>query len=483
MKLQPHYPHSFTVLLLLAFALVALPLVGGMLNTSFILDKLVRESHRSVATTVTATRTTRQLVDGVDALQRAAVQSYVLEDPRLLRSVVDAHRYLQVSIAVLQGVGLDADQHQKLENFAAAETGLYRQLGAKQPGNSERLVVLAPQFDRLHALAVSLIAVGNQVIDRQTASLQSMADSARQTLLWQGVAMIPLSLFLALVFSWLINRPVKQLARTIRRLGDNNLAPAEAISGPRDLAYLGEQIDWLRRRLIELEGQKVLFLRHVSHELKTPLAALREGVELLADEVGGELSSQQVEITQIMRSNVGELQRLIEELIGYSRTIHQPEPIVAEALPLQDLLAAALLRHDLVIKSKELEISIIVQGIRLLGDRKKLETVFNNLLSNSIRFSPRQAKVEVRAALEGRSARITICDQGPGVQEQDRPFIFRPFFQGGVQPSGPVRGSGLGLAIVKEYVEAHDGQVSLVDHPPWGACFQVVFDSAQEETP
>ncbi|HYP68362.1 MAG TPA: HAMP domain-containing sensor histidine kinase [Thiobacillaceae bacterium] len=480
MKLQPHYPHSFTMLLLLAFALVALPLAGSMLNAALIVDKLVREGRRSVATTVTVTRTTRQLVDGVDALQRAAVQNYVLEDPKLLKPVVDAHRHLQESISALREVGLQPQQQQRLEAVAAAEIRLYQQLGAKRSAEPDKLVALAPKFDALHAMALDMVGEGNHLIDRQTANLQSTADSAQRALALQGMAMVPLSLLLALIFSWLINRPVKQLAQAVRRLGENNLAPGQPITGPRDLVYLGEQVDWLRRRLIEVEAQKVLFLRHVSHELKTPLAALREGVELLADEVGGELAPQQLEITDIMRNNARELQGLIEELIDYSRAIHEPDPIVPEAMSLQELLAPVLQRHDLAIQSKELVVSVVGPQTKLYGDRKKLETVFSNLLSNSIRFSPQEGSIELSATADGHYARIMICDQGPGVQEQDRMSIWQPFFKGRVQPSGPIRGSGLGLAIVKEYVDAHNGQVDLVERRPWGACFQVTLRSARE---
>jgi two-component system sensor histidine kinase GlrK len=480
MKLQPHYPHSFTVLLLLAFALVVLPLAGSMFNAALILDKLVRESRRSLATTMTVTRTTRQLVDGVDALQRAAVQNYVLEDPKLLNAVVDAHRNLQESISALREVGFQPEQQQGLEAVAAAEIRLYRQLGAKRSGEADRLVALAPQFDALHTMALSMVAEGNHLTDRQSAKLQNAADLAQRTLALQGMAMIPLSVLLALVFSWLINRPVKQLAQAVRRLGENNLTPGQTITGPRDLVYLGEQVDWLRRRLIELEAQKTLFLRHVSHELKTPLAALREGVELLADEVGGELTPQQEEITEIMRNNARELQSLIEELIGYNRAIHQPDPITPESFLLQELLAAVLHRHDLAIQSKGLTISVVAPEIQLYGDRKKLETVFSNLLSNSIRFSPQDGTIEFSATLDDQHTTITVCDQGPGVQEQDRASIFQPFFKGRVQPAGPIRGSGLGLAIVKEYVEAHDGQVGLVEQRPWAACFRVTLRTVRE---
>lgn len=482
MKLPLQYPRSFTLLVLLAFLLVVLPLAGGLFNTASILDKLVDEARRSVATTVTVTRGARQLTDGVDALQRIAVQYYVLEDPGLRQPLISAHRQLQDSIALLQHEPLDPEQRRRLDDFAQAETRLYRQLGPRRPGEGDRLVGLAPRFDDLHAMAVGMIAEANRVIDRQTALLQNTADAARRTLILQGISMVPLSLFLALIFSWLINRPVRQLGGAIRRLGEHDMTPGQAINGPRDLVQLGEQIDWLRLRLIELEEQKTQFLRHVSHELKTPLAALREGVELLADRVGGELTPQQEEITQIMRGNARELQRMIEDLIGYSRVHQQPEPVAPESFSLEKLLELVAGKQNLVIRSKELQIEVRARGVWVFGDEKKLEAVFGNLLSNAIRFSPKGGRIEMRASVEGMMATIQICDQGPGVPKEDRASIFDPFFKGRAQPSGSVRGSGLGLAIVKEYIEAHNGQVDLVDNPPWGACFRIVLAGAQEPT-
>jgi two-component system sensor histidine kinase GlrK len=475
MKLNVQYPRSFTALLLVAFALAAMPLLGGMLNTAFLLQEIAREGRGSVATTAKVTRATRQLVEGVNALQRAVGQYYVLEDPALLEAVTEVHRQLQGSIAALRGMPLEPAQQRALEDFAVAETRLLRELGARKNTGTGPLLTLAPQFDRLHEMAVAMIEAGDGLIDRQVAAMEKTADTAQQGMVLQGVAMVPLSLLIALLFSWLINRPVRQLASAIQRLGENDLAPAPAVNGPRDLAYLGEQIDWLRRRLIDLEEREIRFLRHVSHELKTPLAALREGVELLADRVAGELTPQQEEIAHIMRGNARDLQRRIEDLVRYSRVMQEPEPLSAVAFSLDELLGAVVQRHDLAIRSKELRIDTNTTGVQLIADKEKMMTVFDNLLSNAIRFSPNGGTVRITASAGAKWTEIVICDQGPGVPEEDRPFIFQPFYQGGVQPSGPVRGSGLGLAIVKEYVESHGGQVNLVDHPPWGACFQVML--------
>src|SRR5437016_2212245 len=90
---------------------------------------------------------------------------------------------------------------------------------------------------------------------------------------------------------------------------------------PEDLQSLGERLDWLRRRLAELEAEKNRFLRHLSHELKTPLTVLREGAELLNDQVGGPLAPPQRQIVAIMRDNSVKLQRLIQDLLDYQRAL------------------------------------------------------------------------------------------------------------------------------------------------------------------
>src|SRR5258708_29729668 len=114
-------------------------------------------------------------------------------------------------------------------------------------------------------------------------------------------------------------RPIRQLAHGIRRVGAGEFDSDIRVGGPADLKYLGGRLEWLRERLIELEQQKRLFLRHVSHELKTPLTALREGSELLADETAGPLSAGQREVVGILRQNSVRLQQLIEDLLDYHR--------------------------------------------------------------------------------------------------------------------------------------------------------------------
>ena len=125
---------------------------------------------------------------------------------------------------------------------------------------------------------------------------------------------------LAILFAVLIARPIRQLDQAIRQMGTADFTHAIEVNGPQDLRYLGQRLEWLRTRLHELEEQQNRFLRHVSHELKTPLTAVREGAELLRDNVGGELSPEQREIVRIVRENTLSLQKLIEDLLTYHQT-------------------------------------------------------------------------------------------------------------------------------------------------------------------
>lgn len=473
MTLRFQYPRSFTSLLLVGFTLVALPLLGGMVNTGLLLDRMVREGRQAVETTVEVTRGTRRLAELALALERSAGQLYVLEDPALKEALAGVHGEFGAILSSLGGMPWGPPARVLLERIGTLEQTLYSDLGAG-PGEGG-FARFEPAFDELHGAVTEMMAAGNAAIDGRVEALSARAADVQRVLLWQGATIAPLSLFLVGLFSWLINRPVRQLARAIRRLGEHDLEPGPVVNGPRDLAFLGEQVDWLRLRLVELEAQKQRFLRHVSHELKTPLAALREGVELLSDRVGGELSAQQEEIAGIMRENAIVLQRRIEDLLRYNRAVQAGELRLPEWCPLAELVETAVHKHDLALRARRIRIETDLGELRVRGDRGKLETVFENLIGNAVRFSPAGGIIGVRARTEGAEVVITLRDQGPGVAAADRDHIFEPFHQGVIQPPGSVQGTGLGLAIVREYVQAHGGRVSLLEETTEGACFQVIL--------
>ena len=153
-------------------------------------------------------------------------------------------------------------------------------------------------------------------------------------------------MLLAITFAVLIARPIRQLDQAIRQMGSADFTHAIEVNGPQDMRYLGQRLEWLRSRLHELEEQQNRFLRHVSHELKTPLTAVREGAELLRDRVGGELSPEQREIVRIVRENTLSLQKLIEDLLNYHQT-RSIEPQTLGPVALADVVRRVVREHKL----------------------------------------------------------------------------------------------------------------------------------------
>jgi two-component system sensor histidine kinase GlrK len=231
----------------------------------------------------------------------------------------------------------------------------------------------------------------------------------------------------------------------------------------------------MRTRLLEVEQEKNRFLHHISHELKTPLTAIREGAELLNERVVGNLNAQQSEIAAILRDNTVELQKLIENLLDFNVASSRVSQLHVEQIALNDLIESVLADHKVAMLARQLVPDVSLQPVQMDGDRAKLQTLVDNLLSNAVKFSPEQGQLRVHLERQDGQAVIEVADAGPGIPGQERRRIFDAFYQGSSSGSGHVRGTGLGLAIAREYAQAHGGYIEVIDSEDQGACLRVVL--------
>ena len=238
-----------------------------------------------------------------------------------------------------------------------------------------------------------------------------------------------------------------------------------SVNGPQDLRYLGQRLEWLRTRLHELEEQQTRFLRHVSHELKTPLTAVREGAELLRDNVGGELSPEQQEIVRIVRENTLSLQKLIEDLLTYHQTrahgAGNARPGRAgrrRAARGARAEARRVRAHDHVRGEARSRRSVI-------GDTEKIRARSSTTCCrNAIKYSPRSGDDRARARRRASGfAVLDVIDQGPGVARPTARASSNRSTRARRRPTAAIKGSGLGLAIAREYAIAHGGRIEVLD--------------------
>ena len=222
------------------------------------------------------------------------------------------------------------------------------------------------------------------------------------------------------------------------------------------------------RRLEEIRRD---FVANLSHELKTPLTAIRGYSETLLEGSSGELRQH----LEIIFRHATDLERLTENLLNLSRIESGKEELVLEPVPLKDFVSRLLERFASQAQVKRIELCNEVPDEMppLEADSSKFNQILSNLVDNAIKYTPAGGKVMIRARQEaGENYEIEVEDNGPGIPSGEEERIFERFYRLDKARSRDSGGAGLGLSIVKHLVELHGGRMA-VESPGRGARFKI----------
>ncbi|QJR10246.1 Sensor histidine kinase QseE [Usitatibacter rugosus] len=464
------YPRSFLSLLLIGFTIVAAPLLFALFSNAVAFERLAAISEQAVLSAVKVTQSSRALTGNVTALERSARQYAVAGEATFLEAYRANRSAFQGAVKQLEEMALTDEQRGELTSLSRQEESIAAAIGRSAP-TPDLSIRLASEFAQLSTRAQALVRLGDLVIDEGIEELRVQAVKSRNRVFWLMIAMIPTAILLIASFTFLIAKPISQVSAGIRGLGEGQFARPIRIEGPGDMVRLGEQLDWLRERLVTLEAQKTRFLQHLSHELKTPLTALREGSDLLFSGVVGNLNPEQREIARILQENSIELRRLIEGLLNYSAVHHQASYIDAKIVQLREVVRRVVNDRKLALVAKGIRIELNCENVTAFCDEEKVRVLLDNLMSNAVRFSPERGLISIKLYKDAADAVFEVLDEGPGIPESERDKVFDAFFRGTDAPVSAIKGSGLGLSIVKEYVQLHKGQVEILEGP--GAHFRI----------
>ncbi|WP_148253375.1 sensor histidine kinase [Aidingimonas lacisalsi] len=462
-------PRSLWQLVLLAFIAVMLPLGILMFQASQALSELTRLADVSARQAVEETRRARTLSTLALELERSARQYAVVEQEGLLDIFSD--RLDEFSELLDQQRRLLPDN----PNIAALDRQV-EELKQLPELPIEEFREALPQFSTFAQHTDAVRVATNSQIDNRIDSIRDRASTV-QTRVWlQTGALVSASLSLMLLFSWLINRPVRQIERRILSLGSVGTKPDPVpIQGPAELVSLGDRLDWLSSRLSELEAQKQQFLRHMSHELKTPLASVREGTALLDDGVAGELTPRQREIVDLIDRSSQELQNLIEELLDYNLLQHHKSSPGGQRFDLATVVKELLAKHQLALEHKGMQVIWFDAPLEWQADRAATGRILDNLLSNAIAYGEDGGYLEIRAQYRGHSLVVEVANSGDAIADADRPRLFEAFYQGRVKRKGPLKGSGIGLSVAADCAASQQGSLELVDDDRMPVCFRLTL--------
>ena len=473
-------PKSLNGLILVGFGLVALPLLIAVFWALFNLDRLAEQSEQLVVSGVTAAENNRQLAQQVASLERVARQFEILRNEDSLALLNQDIAAMEATLDRIWPLAETANATSFARAIRVAARRIVRTLNQPDVGEAEAQAAVA-EFATLRQRVTRLSLTLSNHIELELNRLQESTRRAQQVSAWQTAALVPGTLILVLFFTLLVARPIRQLDKAINQLGRSGFSRPIEVKGPSDLERLGRQLEWLRMRLLELAQEKNRFLRHMSHELKTPLANIREGTELLLDGTVGELDKPQREVTDILRLNGLKLQQLIENLLSFSAWQSKNEVLTLTEFPLRALVISVAKAQRLALKSAQIQLKLDVEDIVVNADRDKLRTVLDNLLSNAVKFTPKGGVVTIRANSTPASFVLEFADTGPGIPEDETPRIFEAFFQGNQEQGGHIAGTGIGLSVVLECIQAHDGSVELVNSDEFsGAHFRIHIPQKRE---
>jgi two-component system sensor histidine kinase GlrK len=441
----------------LGFFLVSVPLIFALVELNAVLNELTEQSRESVFNSITVARLSRQFLEHATTLERLARQYTVLEDRAILNDYVRVREVMSDTQTQLAHL-VSKDEYEHFQNAMAEEAQLFQAL-QKYQSNREGVAQIINGYRDFVAYTQAVQQVAYTMAITSVDQLQETADAGRkkwQMLLWPALGV---AILLAVSLTFLIARPIQKIDQAIRQLGAAEFSKEIEVQGPSDLRYLGQRLEWLRARLQTLEEQQTKFLRNLSHELKTPLTAIREGTELLRDGIGGNLNDEQREILYIVRENTLSLQRMIEDLLQYHQS-RVTEASILLPVDMSDIVRHVVREHRLAAWTRLISFEEKLLPLLVTGNAKKITTVVDNLISNAIKYSPRLGKIQLLMDADKECARLEIIDEGPGIPESERERIFESFFQGNPPVENRIKGSGLGLTIAREYVLAHGGRIA-----------------------
>lgn len=250
-----------------------------------------------------------------------------------------------------------------------------------------------------------------------------------------------------------------------------------------DTVHLGRLFvfrDVTRER--ELEQLKSTFVSHVSHELRSPITAIKGYIDLFVEGNVGSLTTVQQDMLTIVQENTDRLIDLVNDLLDLSRIEAGHIELSRTMVRLEEIITGVvtLLQPQFKAKMQALTVSIDESLPTILGDSKRLRQVFTNLLTNANHYTPVGGCITITAQLDDSQVRVSVQDTGIGLSAYDQAHVFTRFFRAKNDVTETVEGTGLGLTISQSIVELHGGQITVSSVENKGSTFTILLPTIAE---
>jgi signal transduction histidine kinase len=451
----------------LAFAVGGLlVVVGSLVGWNLIVTRQLTEAHRSLVDSgIPSMRIEVGLLEGVAALRRIEGRYTILKDPAFLGIFRDRARDADDDLDRLDEL-LGTAAERQLVAAARASLAEYRQVVeagvALPPGQPHPAMELEDTLERLYRSS-------GAELRRRQAALETMAERSRVL----GIAALAAATLIGLglgAFAVIrVARPLHQLHTATQAVAAREFSKPLAVAGPSEIRDLTGAFNRMAVRLGEIDRLKDEFFTGISHDLRTPLAAIRWSADLLHSGSLGPLTPKQKRLAETIQSSSRRLLTLAGQIVELGRLRAGRLHLEIRPTHLRDVIGQAVDEIRPLAERGQLRLDVEVPDDLppTAADPERLHQIVVNLLANAVRFTPAGGRVAIGAAAEDTEVAVRVSDTGVGIPTDLLAKIFDPYEQAHHGRGG----SGVGLTMVRGLVEAHGGRVWAVSEEGRGSCF------------
>jgi signal transduction histidine kinase len=279
------------------------------------------------------------------------------------------------------------------------------------------------------------------------------------------------SLVLGTLLFWQITRPMSQMRRASQALAAGEANVRVPVRSQDELGKVAEAFNQMASKITEQEQLRRQMVADVAHELRTPLTVMQANLEAMLD---GLLEPNPTEL-QELNDEVHRLSRLIDDLRLLSLADSGQLTLALQKVDVRELTATVVARLAPLAEASGVRLvdDAPTKSLFVTVDADRVQQALTNLVANGIRHTPKGGRVRVTAVQEKQTIHLAVIDSGPGIAQEDLPYVFDRFWRGDKSRSRHSGGSGLGLAIVKQIAELHEGQVRVLSPANSGAIFTI----------
>ncbi|MFH5067559.1 two-component system sensor histidine kinase CreC [Enterobacter cloacae complex sp. 2024EL-00215] len=317
-----------------------------------------------------------------------------------------------------------------------------------RPGDPESTVmyVAAPVVDQ--GKIIGVLSVG-----KPNSAMAPVIHRSERRILWAGGALLGIALLIGLVVAAWINRSIGTLSRYADSVSNDIPLPLPD-PGSSELRKLAQALENMR---IRLEGKNYIehYVHALTHELKSPIAAIRGAAEILSEQPPPQVAARFIDNILVQNAR---MQLLVEKLLTQARLENRVE-IVPASVSIDTLFTRLSDARSALLAAKNITLICESTALQVEGDADLLEQALGNLLDNAIDFTPQGGAIELSSREGHRQVQLTVTDSGSGIPDYALERIFERFYS--LPRENGLKSSGLGLAFVQEVARLHQGEIGL----------------------